>query len=90
MLSPFGSWKSCVCAWNVWDIHPQDSHKTVLTFYLGLRSHVPSLERPSSALLAVSQHSPHQAITIDKSNHAYLVYEDQRPGLSCQSCMSNS
>lgn len=79
MLLPFGSWKSCVCAWNIWDIRPQDSHKTVVILHLGLRSHVASLERPSSAISA----GPHLVTTSDRSNRAYLICEDQRSSLSC-------
>lgn len=79
MLLPFGSWKSCVCAWNIWDIRTQDSHKTVVILHLGLRSHVASLERPSSAISA----GPHLATTSDRSNRAYLICEDQRSSLSC-------
>lgn len=86
MLLPFGSWKSCVCARNIWDICPQESHKTVVILHLGFRAHVVSLERPSSAVSAGAL----LVTTSDKSNHAYLVCEDQRPGLSCLKLMPDS
>lgn len=86
MLLPFGSWKPCVCARNIWDIRPQESHKTVVILHLGLRSHVAYLERPSPTISA----GPHLVTTSDKSNHAYLVCEDQRPGLSCLKLMPDS